>query len=365
MAASSFKRKNCEGLAAERPHDPAGDRTRDLRDKSKIKILRRLHLLYLGGTLAIFLPGVAVGQPPGKPAPVIGLLTWASCDGPPNARGLGEFGALESGLVDLGYKPGENVTIECRSANRRYEGFQAAATELVRVRADVIVASSQSATEAAGLATHTIPIVTIADMPFANSFAAPEGNLTGAIYSTIELTDKRLELLKEMVPSLANVGVLSNPNGNYPAFEGHARRAAGELDIAASFHRVSEPADLEDAFARMKAEGAMGVFVSPDLMFESEASRIAALAVQYRLPTMTWDRRLTEAGCLLAYSVNNSELERRLAFYVDRVLNGVAAGDLPIERASSFWLSINLRTAKALGIEVPPSLLLMADEVIE
>ena len=142
-------------------------------------------------------------------------------------------------------------------------------------------------------------------------------------------------------------------------------KAAGRLGVTARIRHVSEPADLASAFSAMKAENAQVVFVLPDLMLGSEASRIAALALEHRLPTMAWGYWYTNAGCLMAYSAWYPDLSYRLAFYVDRILNGAKPGDLPIEQPTKFSLSINLKTAKALGLELPETLLLQADDFIE
>jgi putative ABC transport system substrate-binding protein len=235
---------------------------------------------------------------------------------------------------------------------------------------DVIVSMSQPAGQAAHDATDAIPIVSIISgdpvaVGLAKSLAEPGGNLTGLSYYANELTLKRLELLKEALPELATVDVLANPVVSYLPFEDDAKREAGRLGVAVRIHHVSEPADLDDAFARMKAEGAQAVFVLPDMMLSSEAPRIASLALEHGLPTMAWGDWYTKAGCLMAYSAQYGELIHRLAFYVDRILKGARPGDLPIEQPTTFELSLNLKTAKALGIEPPPALLLRADEVIE
>ncbi len=327
----------------------------------------RQRCLYLACVLVVILPGLAAGQSTSTSMPRIGVLAWPPCDedwlvdiSGPFMRGLGEFG----------YKPGETVTIECRSAGRRYDGLATAAADLVRLPVDVIVTASQPAGHAAREATATIPIVTIITgdpvaAGLARSLAKPGGNLTGLSYYATELTAKRLELLKEMIPEVTTVGVLANPNLSYLPFEEDTKRAGGRLGITARVHQVSEPADLKSAFSQMKAEGAQAVFVLPDLMFASEASRIAALALEHRLPTMAWGGWFTAAGCLMSYSSDYGAMNHRLAFYVDRILKGAKPGDLPIEQPTTFGLSVNLKTAEALGVEVPQSILLLADEVIE
>jgi putative ABC transport system substrate-binding protein len=299
--------------------------------------------------------------------PRIGVLSWAPCD---EAWVADISGPFMRGLSELGYKPGETVTIECRSAGRRYEGLATAAAELVRLPLDVVVGDSEPVAHAAREATATIPIVMVisgdpVDGGLAHSLAKPGGNLTGVTYYATELTAKRLELLKELLPGVISVGILANPNVSYLPFEEDAKRAADRLGITARVHQVSEPADLKGAFSQMKAEGAQAVFVLPDLMIASAASRIAELGLEHSLPTMAWGGWFTQLGCLMAYSSDYDAMMHRLAFYVDRILKGAKPGDLPIEQPTTFKLSINLKTAEALGVEVPQGILLLADEVIE
>ncbi|MEK1854571.1 MAG: ABC transporter substrate-binding protein, partial [Phyllobacterium sp.] len=246
----------------------------------------------------------------------------------------------------------ENISIECRSAGKHDSGLAAAAADLVQLPVDVIVTSSQPAAHAAHEATHVIPIVTIISgdpvaAGLASSIAKPGGNVTGVSYYATELAAKRLELLKEAVPGVAIVGVLANPAVSYLPFEADTKDAARRLGILVKIQQVSEPDELEAAFSRMEAEGAQAVFVLPDLMLADQSSRIAALAIEHRLPTMAWGPWYTEDGCLMAYSARYSEMNHRLAFYVDRILKGAKPGDLPIEQPTKFELSINLKTANA------------------
>jgi putative ABC transport system substrate-binding protein len=313
------------------------------------------------------LPTLAAAR---SPLPRIGLLAWSSCEGPPNEPGLDEFGDFLRGLVDLGYKPGETVVIECRHAGGHYDGLEKAAAALVGLPADIIVTTSQPAGRAARRVTDTVPIVTIVSGDpvaggLARSLAKPGGNLTGVSYYATELTAKRLEFLKKLMPAITTVGVLANPEVSYLPFEADTKRAAEQLGLALRIHQVSAAADLEGGFARMKAEGAQAVFVLPDLMLAREAGRIADLALKYHLPCMAWGGWYPRTGCLMAYSADYDEMDHRLAFYVDRILKGAKPGNLPIEQPTKFTLSINLKTAKALDVQVPRTLLLLTDEVIE
>jgi putative ABC transport system substrate-binding protein len=315
--------------------------------------------------LVMTLPALATAQSPPTQTPRIGFLKWSPCKTSSSAskhflRGLG----------DLGYKPGETVTIECRSAGRHDDGLAVAAAELVGLGVDVIVSESEPAARAAHEATDTIPIVSIfSGNPvaggLARSLAKPGGNLTGLTYYATELTGKRLDLLKKAVPELTTVDVLANPVVSYLPFEEETKRAAGRLGVAVRIHHVSEPTDLASAFSAMKAESAQAVFVLPDMMLGSEASRICALALKHRLPSMAWGYWYANLGCLVAYSTWYPDLSYRLAFYVDRILKGAKPGDLPIEQPTKYLLSINLKTAKTLGLKLPQSLLLRADKFIE
>jgi putative ABC transport system substrate-binding protein len=320
-----------------------------------------LAVVFSGIILMLIFPVLAAGQSSATQMPRIGLLRWSSCNTDPS---------FLRGLVELGYKPGETVTIECRSAGGHDNGFATAAAELVQLGVDVIVTMSQPAGHAARNATNTIPIVTIVSgdpvaAGLARSLAKPGGNLTGVSYYATELTAKRLEFLKEMIPEISTIDVLANPIVSYLPFETDTKRAGGQLGVAVRVHQVSKPGDLAGAFSAMKAENAQAVFVLPDLMLSYSAQRIAALALEHRLPTMAWGTWFTSAGCLMAYSARYDLIAHRLAYYVDRILKGAKPGDLPIEQPMKFNLSINLKTAKALGLDVPQTLLLRADEIFE
>jgi len=310
--------------------------------------------------LAVFcFPASAIAQPAGR-HPRIGLLAWGACEMP----------ALIAGLKDLGRKPGEDIVIECRSAGKRYEGLAKATSELVKLPVDVIVSESEPAGHIARSVTQTVPIVTILSgdpvgSGLAQSLARPGGNLTGLTYYATELTEKRLELLKDMVPGIASVGVLANPDVSYLPFEADTRKAAQRLGLAVIVLQVREPGALDDAIHRMRGEGAQAVFVLPDVMFASEAKHIADAALAEQLPVMAWGNWFTELGGLMAYSADYESLVRRLALYVDRILKGAQPGDLPIEQATRFELSLNLHTARSIGVTIPPELLMRADKVIE
>ncbi len=309
---------------------------------------------------------IALGSPTAALAqsaanlPRIGLLTWDACEMPD----------LIDGLRDLGRIPGENIIIECRSAGKRYQGFATATADLVRLPVDVIVADSEPAGHMARSVTKTTPIATVLSgdpvgSGLVQSLSKPGGNLTGLTYYATELTSKRLELLKEVVPGISSIGVLANPDISYLPFEHDTKEAAKLLGLALVVRQVREPSELDEAIHQMKEEGAQAVFVLPDVMFAFEAKRIADLALAERLPMMAWGDQFAKTGGLMAYSADYAGLLRRLAVYVDKILKGAQPGNLPIEQAARFELSLNLRTARTLGVTVPPELLIRADNVIE
>jgi len=325
-------------------------------------------LIHLAGVLAAALPVTAAAQPGGSPR--IGLLAFWPCDPAAYAQGAGEFGPLMKGLEELGYQAGQDLSFDCRSADLDQDRFKAAATELAGLAVDVIVTTSQPAGQVAHEVTRTIPIVSVVSgdpvaAGLAQSLARPGGNLTGVSYYATELTAKRLELLREAIPQPSPLGVLSNPDVAYLPFEEDTKQAARQFGIDLKIHHVAKPAGFEAAYRQMAAEGVRAVFVLPDLMFAAEAERIARLALTHRLPVMAWGFWFAQLGCLMAYSADYGVMQHRLAFYVDRILKGADPGDLPIEQPSNFYLTVNLATAKALGIALPESILLLADEVIE
>jgi putative ABC transport system substrate-binding protein len=321
--------------------------------------------LSLACALVMAFPVLVAAQSLPTDIPLIGYLSWSPCKTPSSAGSN-----FLRGLADLGYKPGETVTIECRSADRHYDGLATAAAELVGLGVDVIVSASEPAARAIHGITSTIPIVSVFSgdpiaAGMARSLAKPGGNATGVSYYATELTGKRLDLLKKAVPELTSVNVLSNPEVSYLPFAEDTRRAADRLGIAVRIHNVRIPTDIDKAFTAMKAENAQAVFVLPDLMLAGEGSRIAALALEQRIPTMAWGYWYANQGCLLAYSAWYPNLDYRLSFYVDRILKGTKPGDLPIEQPTKFVLSINLKTAETLGLKLPQALLLQADKFIE
>jgi putative tryptophan/tyrosine transport system substrate-binding protein len=298
----------------------------------------------------------------------IGFLGAAS---PSEPRSQRFFEAFRNGLAELGYVEGQNIAIESRWAAGKYERLPGLAAELVRLKMDVIVTAAVPAIRAAKEATSTIPIVmAVVVDPVATglvaSFARPGGNITGLSVRTPELVGKQLEMLREIVPKASRVAVLWNPAnpGNPPQLRA-AEVAARTLGMRLQLLEARNPREIDSAFAAMTKEGASAVVVLVDVVLIEQRTRIADLAATRRLPAVYGHVDHVGAGGLMAYAPNFFDNYRRAAAYVDKILRGANPGDLPIEQATKFELIINLKTAKALGLTIPPSLLQRADQMIE
>jgi putative tryptophan/tyrosine transport system substrate-binding protein len=322
---------------------------------------RRFLLTWLIGALAA--PSVGEAQPAVRP--VIGILHAGSTSSlRPNVE------AFRKGLRDLGYVEGKNVAIEYRYADGHAARLRALVADLLAMRVNVIVTSGTTATQAAKDATTTTPIVIAAGadpviMGFAQSLARPGGNITGISIHAGELLQKRLELLHQAVPRAKVVAfLLQGANPGNAVFVSAMTTAASSFGL--SIHPIEvRGIDFKDAFAMMMKVKADALVVIEDPTFVAEAKRIADLALTHRLPTMLGNRLYVHAGGFMAYGFVFEDLWRRSASYVDRILKGGNPAEMPIERADKFALIINSRTAKALGITIPPSLLVRADEVID
>jgi len=279
--------------------------------------------------------------------------------------------AFETGLRELGYVEGRNAVIERRNARGDSQRLPAMAAELVRLGVDVIVAPDPPSTRAASSATVTVPIVIrSSDDPvesgLVTSLARPNGNITGVYSLYAELSPKRLELLKEAFPQIARVAVLWNST-----FPGSPERwkevvqAARSLGLTLVSAEASSPDGLDRAFRAALRQRAEALITLRNPVIVVHTSRVLDLAAKGRLPAIYDDQEFVEAGGLMAYGANLDDLYRRAATYVDKILKGARPADLPIERASKFELGINLKTAKALGIIIPQSILLRADRVID
>ena len=324
---------------------------------------------FLAGTGAVLLaaPLAAEGQAPPKVARV-GYLSIGSASDP---RRVALLGAVQQGLRDVGYVEGKNLIIEARFAEGNYDRLPTLAADLVRLKVDVIVAYSTPATQAAQNATRTIPIVmtTVVD-PVATGLLAslgrPGGNVTGLSLMAPELLGKQLQLLKGLVPKVSRVAVLGNPaNASYGPQLREAEVGARTLGVQLQPVEARGRTDLDGAFAAMTRERAGAVIVLVDGMLIDNRTWIARLAEKSRLPAVYGLREHAEAGGLMFYGANPVDLNRRAGIFVDKILKGAKPGDLPVEQPTKFELVINLKTAKALGLTIPPSLLSRADEVIQ
>jgi putative ABC transport system substrate-binding protein len=340
---------------------------------SKKETAMRCHPVGLVVTLALsmLVASLAAGAQPAGKVPRIG---WLQLNAPPTEP-RPSIEAFREGLRALGWVEGQNIAIEHRWAEGRLDRLPALAAELVRLPVDVLFAGSAEAFNAAKDATTTIPIVfrgvgdVIAGGVVA-SLARPGGNFTGLSVTTgAELEGKRLQLLKEAVPGVTRVAVLWHPRqvlswGDTSGGQA-VQVAAQALGVQRQVVQAQSPADFEGAFAAMTREGAEALYVHPASMFFMHSQRLMALALERRLPTISWRAQMAEAGGLMAYGPNLADEFRRAAAYVDKILRGAKPGDLPIEQPTKFDLVINLKTAQALGITIPPSLLVFADEVIQ
>ncbi len=330
---------------------------------------RREFILALGGAAAAW-PFAARAQQAPKVAR-IGYLTIGSLESPEARKSLDTF---REGLYELGYIEGQNIVIEYRAADGKIERLPALAAELARLRLDLIVAGATPAGLAAQQAFTMTPIVVAAMGDpvrdgFVASLARPGGNITGTTFLGPELVPKRLALLKEILPKISRVAVLWHPG----AFGERTMRdmlneiadAAGTLGMQLQLVEVREPNELDHAFSTMARERAEALFQFPSAMLFSERRRIVELAAMHRLPSMFNGREFVQLGGLIAYGVSITDLTRRSVTYVDKILKGAKPSDLPVEQPTKFELIINLKTAKALGVEIPATVLARADEVIE
>ena len=324
---------------------------------------RRTFLGTLAGALVVAVRAAEAQQP--AKIPRIGFLGAASAAG-----WATRIEALRAGFRDLGYLEGRNIVIEFRWAEGRYELLPELAAELVRLKVDVIVTHAVPPTLAAQRATRTIPIVmtNVGDAVasgFVASLARPGGNITGDTFFIPELAAKRLEILKEAAPGVRQIAVLANPDnpGIVPALQA-MEGPAKTLRLSLRRFDVREPGELDSAFVAMSREHMDALAVIEDPVLIVHWKRIAELASRQRLASIGFTE-FASAGGLIGYAADFLALYRRAAFFVDKILKGAKPADIPVERPTKFVLVINLKTAKALGITVPRSLLQRADEVIQ
>lgn len=288
-----------------------------------------------------------------------------------NPVGTPHYAAFLDGLREQGYVEGKNILIEHRWTDRKLEQLPAFAEELVNLKVDLIVAWSSHSVAAAKQATKTIPIVMVAvgdpvGSGFVSSLARPEGNITGMSNMLRATVAKSVEMLKTLVPEIKRIAVL-----RVPANPGHilvlkeVEDAARNLGLRLQVLDVDAPADIDKAFSAIVKERADGLLILGDQIFVGQRRHIADLALQARLPSITIFNQYPEAGGLMSYGFNTLNQFRRTANFVVRILQGTKPADLPVEQPSTFELVINLKTARALGLQIPESLLLRADKIIE
>jgi putative ABC transport system substrate-binding protein len=320
--------------------------------------------LVLGAMLlALSIPAAA--QQPAK-VPRIGFLSAAS----PSSV-LDRLDAFRQRLRELGYMEGKNIVIEYRHAEGKTDRLSALAAELVGLQVDVIVSAGPQATRAAKEATSTIPIVMAQDFDpvgsgFVASLARPAGNITGLSTLSPEISGKQLELLKEIVPKLSRAAVFgtSTTPGNAQTLR-EVELAAKAFGVQLQYLDVLGPKDIATAFRAASKGPADAVLVLPSFLFIFQRKQLVDLAVKSRLPAIYDRREFVEDGGLMTYSVSQTDLFRRAATYVDRILKGAKPADLPVEQPTKFELVINLNTAKAIGLAIPPHVLAQADKVIK
>jgi putative tryptophan/tyrosine transport system substrate-binding protein len=296
----------------------------------------------------------------------IGWLTGAPLSGNPERRE-----AFRQGLRELGYVEGKNIIIEWRTADGKRDRYPAVLAELLRLNVEVIVCDSAGSTRHAKEATSTIPIVMTNDGdPVANGFVAslarPGGNITGLSTLSPEISGKRLELLKETVPKLSRVALFGTSTSAINAQElREVELAAGALGVKLQYLDVLAPKDIEGAFRAAVKERSDAVLMNVSgALMSFQRIQIAELAVKSRLPVTYHRRDYVEAGGLMSYGVNQDDLDRRAATYVDKILKGTKPADLPVEQPTKFEFIINLKAAKQIGLTIPPNVLARADKVI-
>ena len=314
-------------------------------------------------TVFLLATPLATGAQPGGKMPRVGFLANGSAATSPPVD------SFRQGLRDLGYVEGQNLSLEIRWPEGRFERLPEFAAELVRWKPDVLVTAGPYGLQAARRATTAIPIVMIscdAAETIVDRIARPSGHITGVTCMSADLTPKRLQLLKETVPSIRRVAVLYNPFDPNKAEEVRQMQApAGTLGITLQPAEAGEAGALESAIDARVRERADALFVLPDPLTLNERRRIADVASKHRLPAMYGFKEFVTAGGLMSYGTMQSDLYRRAAAHVDKVLRGANPADVPVEQATRFELVINLKTAKALGVTFPQTLLLRADQVIE
>jgi len=328
--------------------------------------MRRRDFITLLGGAALAWPLAARAQQPAMP--VIGFLGAGSLD-----TYLLYLAAFRKGLNESGFVEGQNVAIEYRWAEGQYDRMSELATDLARRRVAVIaVPGSPPGARAAKAATSTIPIVfSVGEDPvkagLVTSISRPEGNATGINFFTGELVAKRLAILHELVPKAARVAVFINPSDASRAeiLRSDVQAAARDIGLQLQIRNPSNSREIDAAFAALAREGTDALFVGPDAFYNSRRVQLANMAARHAIPTAFAVREYVDAGGLMSYGTSLADMYRQVGVYCGRILKGTKPADLPVLQSTKFELVINLQTARMLGLEVPPTLLARADEVIE
>jgi putative ABC transport system substrate-binding protein len=327
-------------------------------------VIPRLVLVALALNFAVAVTAARAQQP--NKVPVMGVLTGAAGPNDPIVE------ALRQGLRELGYVEGSNIRIEFRTAQGHPDRLPGLAEELVQIKADVIVVGNTPAAEAVKRASSTVPVVLATSDPVAyglvTNLAHPGGNITGLSSMTSELMAKRLQLLKEAIPWLTRVAVLWNPytppTPPQAKIVEDLKEAAASLAIELKFVPARTPEEFTTAFSAVSRAHVQALYLVENPLFFAHLMTLAKLASKARLPAIYGTRRFAQYGGLMSYGVNYADQWRRSAGYVDKILKGARPGDLPIEQPTKLELVVNLKTAKMLGITIPQSILLRAEEVI-
>jgi len=327
--------------------------------------MRRRQFIMLFSGIAAAWPLKAGAQQTTK-VPRIGVL-WHAGNEQEEAPNLS---ALRKGLNDLGYVEGKNIELKNRFADEHYDRFEALAAELVEAKVDIIFASIGQAAVSAKRVTTKIPIVLAYGGDFvatglAQSIAHPGGNVTGLTGVFVDLAAKYLEVLKDSIANLSVVALLRNAKVKWPAFVSEVKDAADSLRVSLQVVEVESPDQLREKFSVIVNSRAQALLLTPDGLFYQQRKRIADLAIASRVPTIGWAGVIAEAGALMSYGADTPDQFRRAATYVDKILKGANPADLPIEQPTKFEFIINLKTAKAIGLTIPPNVLARADKVIE
>lgn len=323
---------------------------------------RRKFITFLGGAVVMW-PFAASAQPKISRVGFMGNSTAA--------LEANLVGAFRDGLHELGYEEGRNIIIEYRWADGKYERFPALVAELIAAKVDVIVTAGTPAALAVKKATTTVPLVMVAvgdpvGTGLVPSLARPGGNLTGLSSIAPDLEGKRLDILREVVPTLSHVAILFNSlNPFHVASMRQAHAAAQAMGIKLQQHDIRKSEDLDGAFAAIRKERPDAMLILADRVFLHNRQRMMDFTEEQHLPSINAYTELVEAGGLMSYGPSYEDMHKRAAIYVDKIIKGAKPADLPIEQPSKFTFNINLKVAKSLGLSVPSSLVTLADKVIE